>query len=600
MALRSSAFSRMLSPVSILLLISLLFQVTTASAGPVSPPTLTYSPGIQAYLATYKGEYTVNNTVYQLVYGAYYAPDGTSAVNDFVISDHGAGADASASYGRYGQFEKMLTLWTDPFQAVPDQVYGRVIGCDTHYTQTPAPINQGYPISAGPGYLPRSAYCSEPGKERFLAVWQQGGNDSKILGRFVGLSGEPFGNVITIGDGLNPAITYNPLLKKFVVFRDGGYGWLLSPNGAVELAFETTASHVYSSSTPVTAWDADDKACLIATRFRDNANNNYTILGQVVDVSSGTPSRQGEAFTITTGYPSLPSLAYDGLNKRFLVSWRENSSLYVRFVHADGTTEGGPIVLALDLNPLMEPALASDESLSTFLFAYVNTSGELSRKRFSATPYGDGWTPDSRIHVSNVTDNGINFTWDGMINTDDQQFRFYLDNVYQGTVVNDVYYSYPGSISGLSPEQEYLLRVESIDENGVESANGPAIRFMSKSLGPSYRHPYLVASPTAGLNGTKTSLEFAVHVTENAGSGSSTAIFQLSKGNIPIQTQTYPLSQIANGQRISWSLPYPLDAGDYTVKVFLWDSLDGMSAKAKRAERTWDWTNIATSPPKVD
>ncbi len=182
----------------------------------------------------------------------------------------------------------------------------------------------------------------------------------------------------------NQRLSYDSVNNRFLVvyYESSGpnyYGQFLNPDGtAYGSSFQITDSNAnVASPTPTMvsiAYDYINKRFLAA--WTDNRDGNYNIYGQFIKSGETLSSPANFPITDNSNTQSYPKTAYDSTNQRFLVVWtdsREGSyDIYGQIVNSSGSLYGTLLadnfsICSLTSLTQQNPSLAFDKINSRFL-----------------------------------------------------------------------------------------------------------------------------------------------------------------------------------------------------------------------------------------
>lgn len=245
--------------------------------------------------------------------------------------------------------DQFLVIWNDlrnrgSFDYYGWAVYGQFVNSGGGF------LGQNFPISPqGVEYrsAPIAAYDAATG--RSLVVWGTTGGD--VLGQMVNPDGTLFGEVIPIATSSDyevvPALAFDPNQGRFLVaWLDSSigykiYGQLLGREGSLQ-GIPFLISEVSSGKLELqAAADTDIGRFLLVWRDYRGVDI-YSIYGQMVN-SNGTLYGNEIIIADAIGSQIAPSLAYDPVNRTFLVTWSDDRrfggsryEIYGQIVAEDG------------------------------------------------------------------------------------------------------------------------------------------------------------------------------------------------------------------------------------------------------------------------
>ena len=243
--------------------------------------------------------------------------------------------------------------------------------------------------------------------DRFLLVWTRAWPYLDLYGLLADYGfviGDPFLISSVPGVRTKPMVTHDSVNGGYLVTWlderniDGVavYGQLISVDGELqgaEFMIVSGLSREYSEPSYSVAYDHPNQRFLVVWKPGES------IHGQFIN-TNGT--FYGEKFTIVQNDPGgyypigQTSLAYDGLNQRYLVVWDltyGTGLTYGQFVSADGALEGTVFSISEGLS--RNPSVAFDNVNQRFLVAwtwvttdgqFVNPDGTLLGDRLSISP----------------------------------------------------------------------------------------------------------------------------------------------------------------------------------------------------------------------
>lgn len=267
---------------------------------------------------------------------------------------------------------------------------------------------------------------------RFLMVYQKcvtSGTD--IYGRLLKYDGTAYGNEILISGDAHPdnpykqygaRAAYDSVNKKFLVVwsddrNDIGstydiYGQFVNANGTLSGGNFTVSSAADTQDLPKIEYDTANQRFLVVWEdYRSSAN--YDIYGQLVNASG---SLNGANFVISaaSGDQSLPSVAYDTTNQRFLVTWDDGrvaeTDIYGQIVNVNGTLNGSNFVISNAASIQWGNSLIFDSVNQRFLVSWTDwrnpCAGDPMAPCFNTDIYGQLVNSDGTLYG---TASGVNF-----------------------------------------------------------------------------------------------------------------------------------------------------------------------------------------------
>ena len=258
-------------------------------------------------------------------------------------------------------------------------IYGQLRNTDG------TPLGLEIVISNGAGTQQEAAVAYDTTYQRFLVVWRDGRNSlttgEDIYGQFLNADGFPSGGNFVIsdatGDQVAPSLTYDTVNRTFlVVWKDGRnslttgediYGQLINANGSLSGGNFVVSDATGDQVAPSLAYDTVNRTFLVV--WRDGRNSLTTgedIYGQLVNADT---SLSADNFVVSdaTGDQVAPSLAYDLIHQRFLVVWRDGRNtlttgedIYGQLVNADTSLSADNFVVSDATGDQVAPSLTYD------------------------------------------------------------------------------------------------------------------------------------------------------------------------------------------------------------------------------------------------
>jgi uncharacterized repeat protein (TIGR01451 family) len=364
-------------------------------------PALVYDAYNQRYLAVfahYEDSYT-----YDQVYGQLIKPDGTAYAAEFSI---GSGASAnqeepSVAYDHVNH--RFLVSWEDSRNDTtkPD-IYGQLVSADGTLLKRNGTGGSDNFVIANANYDQYwTAAAFDSNTQNFLVVWQDYRNNTQhqIYGQLVNAGGLVGGNfAISNSDGGvgTPCIAYDSYNQRFLVAWDdrrtgstsggavygqlvNGSGQLLKTNGTNG----TTADNFVISDGipdlqqyPAMAYDSLNKNFLVVWQ-QTVSGPSYDIYGILVKADDGSQVTAEFVISNAGSEQMFPAAAFDSINKKFLVAWEDlrNSGttltdIYGQLVKTNGDLDGSNFVISNAASDQYSPAAAFNPNCANFLTVY--------------------------------------------------------------------------------------------------------------------------------------------------------------------------------------------------------------------------------------
>ena len=237
-------------------------------------------------------------------------------------------------------------------------------------------------ISDAPGAQAYPTLTNDTVNGGFLVTWSDDRNIDglAIYGQLVGTEGELEGTEFLIASGLfrgqvpsSHSVTYDHVNQRFLVVWNPGesiFGQFINANGTLEGEKFTIVEDLPDDYYPIgcvsVAYDGINQRYLVVWGLRYGSGCTY---GQLV---SANGMLVGTQIAISGSYSGNPSVAFDNVNQRFLVAWTWGVT-DGQFVNPDGTILGdrlfiSPMGLLTHDDP---PAIAFNPDCGNFLVASV-------------------------------------------------------------------------------------------------------------------------------------------------------------------------------------------------------------------------------------
>lgn len=235
---------------------------------------------------------------------------------------------------------------------------------------------------------PSVAYDSA--NRRFFVAWEHefSPSDHDIYGKVLNADGSTFKGTfpiyLTDKSQMYPMVAYDGPNKRFLVVWVNEYssadrdilGKLLDADGNTFLDTFIISNVTNDQWFPTVAYDSVNKKFLVA--WEELVGADWDIYGRLVD-ASGSPISADIIIEGVSGNQYKPSVTYDSTNQRFFVAWVHEYSpsdhdIYGKVLNADGSISKptfGIITTTLDQ---MGPSVAYDSNNNGFHVAYQEYS----------------------------------------------------------------------------------------------------------------------------------------------------------------------------------------------------------------------------------
>jgi hypothetical protein len=312
-------------------------------------PKLAYDPGLNRVLVVYE-----NLTD---IYGQFRSADGAALNFEFVISN-GTGTQQQVAVAFDTTNRRFLVVWRDGRNALAtgEDIYGQILSDDGF------PSGNNFAISNAAGDQVTPSVAFDTINQRFLVTWEDGrtigttGQD--IYGQLIYANGSlPGGNFFistAAGDQIAPSVGYDTIKERFlVVWQDDRnavttgqdiYGQLINADGSLSGDVVVISDATGDQVAPFVAYGTINQRFLVVWQDGRNAGTTgENIYGRTFK-PNGSLSGDDIVISDAAGNQVAPSVAYDVVNQRFLVVWRDGRTsgttgedIYGQFVNADGS-----------------------------------------------------------------------------------------------------------------------------------------------------------------------------------------------------------------------------------------------------------------------
>ena len=368
-------------------MVAVLILPTVGSAAPDrTHPRLAYDPNVNRFLVVYE-----NSTD---IYGQFRSTDGTALNFEFIISN-GAGTQQQAAVAFDTTNSNFLVVWRDGRNTLTtgEDIYGQILSADGFLSGGNFAISN----AAGNQVAPSVAFDSV--NQRFLVTWEDGRTEGTtgqdIYGQLVNANGSPSGANFFVstaaGNQVAPSVAFDTIRQLFfVVWEDSRnvltagddiYGQLVNADGSLFGNDVAVSDASADQVAPSVAYSTVTQRFLVV--WQDGRNAGVTgenIYGRIFNPNESLP---GEDIVISnaTGNQNAPSVAYDVVDQRFLVTWRDGRNsgftgqdIYGQVVNADGslhqTASNVNFVISEALNNQDVPSVAFNSNCANGLVAF--------------------------------------------------------------------------------------------------------------------------------------------------------------------------------------------------------------------------------------
>ncbi|MCX7787273.1 MAG: fibronectin type III domain-containing protein [Spirochaetes bacterium] len=256
--------------------------------------------------------------------------------------------------------------------------------------------------------LPAAAFASDGSA---LVVWAQGPPPVKIWARRLDSSGVPLGSMIQLSDYTYPvqrpcSVAYDPGTNNFFVVwthftNEPGQGkikgcFISASTGIVENTFTVVESSEANFSHPTVLF-ADGEYLIVWKSVPDQIlSRKYSASGSplssIREISNGPSCRS-------------PSIAYDRVNKKFLVVWTEDNDyirVFARLLESDGTPQG---TNGIQVSPLSDgfeeyPHVVYSQQERLFTVVWNRRVSSTSTEIYQQQVNPDGTLKGSPVHIT--------------------------------------------------------------------------------------------------------------------------------------------------------------------------------------------------------
>lgn len=317
------------------------------------------------------------------------------------------------------EYERYLVVYNFYGESVFNGVYGQFI--DKNGTP-----GEPFQIASCSDYGLAPAIAYDSNNYSFLVVWSEDrnhNNKNEIYGRIVTDENAFLGNDFLISDAYFNSDTAINMEKPTVAFDTKNYRYLVTWVGSdydsftdifgqfVDTEGMLIGNNIMISDTGRTqmdsaiAFDDINKRFLVA--WGDNQADYYTVgkhvYAQLIDESMNL---YGGRINIaeTDSYMVQPAIAFDSTNQRFLLAWNDNyvtANVYGRLLNADGTMPGARFVISDSASYVRRPVLSLDNVTGKYFAMWIAgsyTPYEIKARLVSADGVPEGY----ELAVNNV------------------------------------------------------------------------------------------------------------------------------------------------------------------------------------------------------
>src|SRR4030042_2446863 len=236
--------------------------------------------------------------------------------------------------------------------------------------------------TASPGdYVSDLAY--DPVNNRYLAVFTKvGPSDTDIYGQLRNCDGTAAGPEFIIFNAVGwvwgSNVTYDSDNHRFLVvwsYNDDIYGQLVNANGSLSGGNITISNADNSQEDPDVIYDNVNERYLVVWIDRRNYGDTWTdVYGQLVNANG---SLNGSNFIICDNddFQHSCSVAFDGTNQKFLISWEDlrngtERDIYAQLLNANGSLNGSNFVISNAVEQQWTPQISNDSTNDRFLVVW--------------------------------------------------------------------------------------------------------------------------------------------------------------------------------------------------------------------------------------
>jgi len=312
-------------------------------------PKLAHDPGLNRVLVVYESLTDI--------YGQFRNTDGTPLNFEFIISN-GTGTHEQGAVAFDTTNRRFLVVWRDGRNALTtgEDIYGQLLSADGF------PSGGNFAISNATGDQVAPSVAFDTVNQRFLVVWQDGRNalttGQDVYGQVINANGSASGGNFFIstaaGNQAAPHAAYDTIKQLFLAVwqdgRNGGatgediYGQLVNADGSLSGDNVVISDATGDQVAPFVAYDTTNQRFFVA--WQDGRNAGTTGQDIYAGIFNPNDSLSGDDIVVSdaAGNQLSPSVAYDIVNRRFLVVWRDGRNtltteedIYGQFANADGS-----------------------------------------------------------------------------------------------------------------------------------------------------------------------------------------------------------------------------------------------------------------------
>ena len=281
-----------------------------------------------------------------------------------------------------------------------------------------------------------------------VAFARSTGANVYLYGQLLNHDGAPFGNEFEIalaysgGNylGVSPAIAYDGMNQRFFVtwtdyrVNSNGdiYGQVVNADGTLQGGNFVVSDVASAKLNPSVAYDGVNQRFLVA--WNDRRSGAYHIYGQLVNADGtlySTASNVNFVVSNAGNNQDSPSAAYDSVNQRFLVAWWDDRNsattgpdIYGQLVNADGTLGGGNFAISNAVSVQYFPSVGYDGANGRFLVAWYDMRSGASYDIYAQLVNSDGSLFNTTSNANFAISNAANGQYSPSVGYDSANQRF--------------------------------------------------------------------------------------------------------------------------------------------------------------------------------
>lgn len=200
-------------------------------------------------------------------------------------------------------------------------------------------------------------------------------------------------------------VAYEHKVYKFrIPFEELGITGKERPQ-ELQMAFASYGTASPGDYSPKLAYDSANNRHLLVYQIVD-ASGNINIHGQLLDAAGAAYGTEFAITNFTGTWVESPVAAYDSVNNRFLVVWRDDHSgsadIYGQLVNADGTLYNGSFSICTEAGNQSRPSVTYDSVNHRFLVVWQDYRSDTDADIYGQLVNADGSLLNANFVISGV------------------------------------------------------------------------------------------------------------------------------------------------------------------------------------------------------